>query len=239
MRKLIAGALALFLFVFFLACDNPSNGNGPSAPPLRVGLPSITSTPTRSYNNAPVVITFSSATSGAVFYYTLNGDTPVPGTSIRYDGPFTLMPGNENISDTPRLGHIEVRVIGVREGMTNSFVQSHSFQIFETVSASYWSNQTTAVFYGVGTGYYGGVMRVGIRLVDGVIDHAGATIQSGYGGTPPDTGSDFNHAVSHARAFWALMNHWDFDARTGATGSSGGIRTATRQALVNAGVIVE
>ena len=239
MKKLMGGVFALFLLIFLNAC--PVEYPGPtvpgSGPGGRVLQPFIDTIPIRLYNNAPMQISFRSNTPNAVFYYTLDGSIPSPENGIRYNGPFYLEPGNVNISNTPRHGHIQIRVIGTREGMTDSLIRNQDLQIFETVPASEWGNMTTGVFHGTGQGYFGGTVRVGLRLVDGIINHAEATFVTGYGGTPPCSSNDFDHAVNHARAFLALMNHWDFDARTGATGSSAGIRTAARQALVNAGVI--
>ena len=235
MKKIIGGVFALFLLVFLSACpiEYSGPGGGSVGPGGRVAQPFIDPSPSRNFNDERIQISFRSTTPDAVFYYTLDGSIPSPATGIRFNAPFFLEPNNNN---TPRPGHIQVRVIATREGMTNSLIRNQNFQIFETMPALYWDNRTTEMFYGTARGFSPGLIRVGIRLQDGVIDAAGATFVNGYSGFP-DTASDFTAAMNHARAFWTRMNHWDFDTNTGATYSSRAIREAARLALVAAGVI--
>jgi len=229
MKKLIGGVFALFLLIFLSACPVEYPGPGGSGSSgARVGFPTITGIPPVNYSNAPIQITFDSSTPDAVFYYTLDGSLPSPDTGNRFNGPFLFLEPNNNT--TPRPGHVQVRVIATREGMTNSIVTNRDFQVFETVPASGWNNATTEIHFGTGQGFSGAI-SVGIRLENGVIDSANAIIQSN------DSADFLIIAENHARAFWTQMNHWDFDTRTTATVTSAGIREAARQALVAAGVI--
>jgi hypothetical protein len=240
MTKLLRGGFALLLVIFLSACptDDTDPTDGSSVPTEKVKTPVIGMNPNRPFNNGPINISFTSSTSGAEFYYTLDGSTPSSTAGTKYNGSFPLEPDNVNIHDTPHRGSIQVRVIGIKEGLYNSSIISQNFQLFETEPAATWENKTTAMVYGEGQGHEG-TIRVGLQLKDGILDAESITIEDGYNGTSNDTADLYTAAKNRAKNFWELMNHWDFDAVSGATDSSNGIRAAAKAALTNAGVIEE
>jgi hypothetical protein len=218
MTKVIRGVFALLLIVFLGACPTDASNDDPNTP---VEAPVIRLDPDRSFNNGPISVSLSSTTDGAIIYYTTNGSAPTV-TSTRYTEPFSLDP-----IDPP--GRIQVRAIGIKEGLKESSISRKDLQIFETVN---WGNITKK---GTGTARgHGDGLTVVIELKDGVIDLINSTIDG------PNETQDldmYSIAKSHALKFWQRMNHWDFDAVSGATESSSGIREATRQALIDAGAI--
>jgi hypothetical protein len=217
MTKVIRGVFPLLLIVFLGACptDASVDDNTP------VGAPVIRLNPDRSFNNEPISISLSSATDGAIIYYTTDGSAPTA-ASTRYTAPFSLNP-------TTPPGRVVVQAIGIKEGLKNSSISRQNLQIFGTAK---WSN-ITATGTGTANGHGPGLTVV-IELKEGVIDVVNSSIDG------PNETLDlgmYSTARNHALNFWQRMNHWDFDAVSGATESSVGIREATRQALIDAGAI--
>jgi hypothetical protein len=220
MTKVTRGVFALLLIAFLGACPTDASDDDPKDN-TPVGAPVIRLEPDRSFNNEPISISLSSTTDGAIIYYTTDGSAPAA-TSTRYTGPFSLDP-----IDPP--GRIRVRAIGIKEGLENSSISSRNLQIFEKKN---WSN-ITATGTGTATGHGPGLTVV-IELKDGVIDLKKSSIEG------PNETQDlemYSTAKKHALNFWQRMNHWDFDAVSGATESSRGIKEAARQALIDAGAI--
>lgn len=224
MTKVIRSVFALLLIVFLGACPTDTSDDNPKDN-TPVGAPVIRLNPDRSFNNEPISISLSSTTDGAIIYYTTDGTTPSATNGTLYSGSsFSLDP-----IDPP--GRIYVQAIGIKEGLKNSSISSRNLQIFEKEN---WSN-ITATGTGTATGHGPGLTVV-IELKDGVIDLINSSIEG------PNETPDlemYSTARNHALNFWQRMNHWDFDAVSGATESSRGIREATRQALIDAGAIQE
>jgi hypothetical protein len=164
--------------VFLGACslddstdDGNGTGNGTSG---RVETPVIKKNPNRNYNNEGIEISFASSTSGAEFYYTLDGSAPSSGVGVKYNGPFSLEPGNENIHDTPYPGSIQVQVIGIKEGLRDSTISSQTFQIFlkELIKDGDGNVITSASATGIGEGGYHGASQkalVTVTVTNGVL----------------------------------------------------------------------
>jgi uncharacterized protein with FMN-binding domain len=232
MEKLIRGVFALLLLVFLGACpsDVPDTTEVPSG---RVGTPAIVKNPSRNYNNERIEISFTSSTSGAEFYYTLDGSAPSTDAGVKYDGPFFLDPGNENISDTPNPGSIQVRVIGIKEGLRNSSISSQTFQIFlkELIKDGDGNAITSESAGGTGVGGYyssGQNVQVTVTVTDGLIT---AAYQNGYNDTASHTAEYWAAAAAHAAQFLSTMNSWEFDTVTGATFSSRAIKDGLGKAM--------
>jgi hypothetical protein len=221
MTKVIRGVFALFLIVFLGACPTDASDDGLKG---NVEAPVIRLSPDRSFNNEPIQITLTTTTPDASIYYTTNGSAPTATNGTPYTEPFSL-----NTTTPP--GRIQVRAIGIKEGLKDSSISSRNLQIFEAVN---WSNITGT---GTGTAYgHGAGLTVTLELKDGVIDLTNSSIDG------PNETLDldmYSTAKNHALTFWQRMNHWDFDTVSGATESSRGIREATRQALIDAGAIQE
>ena len=110
------------------------------------------------------LITITCATSGAKIYFTLTGNTPVPGagTTLLYQGPFTLTQA-----------FVNVKAIGVKEGYVNSQVQSQFYTISGAVSL-------TACSFSPLPGIYPTAQNVTISNIE-----AGASIYYTLDGTEP------------------------------------------------------
>jgi uncharacterized protein with FMN-binding domain len=234
MAKVTGGAFALLVVVLFLgACsldDSTDDGNGTSG---RVGTAVIRKNPNRNYNNAGVEISFTSSTSGAEFYYTLDGSAPSSGVGVKYNGPFSLEPDNENIRDTPNPGSIQIRVIGTKEGLRDSSISSQTFQLFqdELVKDGDGNVIPAASATGIGDGGYHSDSQkalVTVTVTNGVIT---AVYQNGYNGTDPHTAEYWVAATDHANQFLSTMNSWEFDTVTGASFSSRAIKDGLKKAM--------
>ncbi|MDR2210529.1 MAG: chitobiase/beta-hexosaminidase C-terminal domain-containing protein [Spirochaetaceae bacterium] len=237
-KLLIRGAFALLLVVFLGACpqgdpDPKDEPNEPGKPSGRVGAPVIGKEPSRTFNNEGIKISFTSPTTGADFYYTLDGSAPSPETGIKYNGPFSLEPGNANIRDTPLRGSIQVRVIGTKEGLNDSFVSSQNFQIFPKELIKDGGDTVIASASATGTaegGYHSPSQKilVTVTVKDGLIS---AEYQNGYDGTTSHTPEYWTAATTRADQFLSTMNSWEFDTITGATRSSLAIKAGIEKAM--------
>jgi uncharacterized protein with FMN-binding domain len=189
--------------------------------------------PSRPFNSGPIQISFTSSTSGAEYYYTLNGSAPSPSVGIKYNGLFPLAPDNANISNTPHRGFIQVRVIGIKEGLNDSRISSRNFQIFpnEPIKDGDGNVITSASTTGTGEGGYHSSSQkvlVTVTVTNGVIT---AAYQNGYNGTESHTSEYWTVATAHATQFLSTMNSWEFDAVTGATFSSRAIKDGLGKAM--------
>jgi hypothetical protein len=234
MVRIIQGVFALLLVVVLGACPQASDPSE-EVPTGRVGSPVIVRNPNRSFNNERIEISFTSSTLDAEFYYTLDGSAPSPDTGVKYNGPFFLEPGNENIRDTPYPGSVKVRVIGKKEGLRDSFViDSQSFQIFskEPVKDGDGTVIASASATGIGEGGYHNPDEqealVTVTVTDGFIT---ATYQNGYNGTDLHTDEYWALATAHANQFLSTMNSWEFDTLTGASFSSWAIKDGLGKAM--------
>ena len=199
-----------------LGSDN--DNLGPDAP--RVAPITITMEPNRLFNNAPIEITLGTLTDDAIIRFTLDGTAPTA-TSTLYTGPFQLDFSTVNV---PRRGFIRLQAVGMREGHHNSVVLSRDFQVFEPALFGNVSETRS----GTGPGFYpDGETSVSITLTNGNITGVSMTT----GGAQPDTASYWERAAAHATEFLSLMNHWNFDALAGATGTSENIRSVAQQIL--------
>jgi uncharacterized protein with FMN-binding domain len=231
MTKLLRGVLALLLVALLSACpsdtsestDEPSGGGQVAAPTIRID-------PSRSFNNGPISISFTSATPEAEFYYTLDGSAP-SASAEKYTGPFSLEPGNTNIKNTPYPGYIQVKVIGIKAGQTNSPVVSRNFQIFSSELIPNDDDPISGSDTGIGTGGYHNANQkilVTVTVTDGVIS---AEYQNGYDSTTPHTSEYWSAAVNHANQFLSTMNSYEFDTITGASRSSAAIKDGITEAM--------
>jgi uncharacterized protein with FMN-binding domain len=237
MAKLLWGVFTLLVVVFLGACslddstdDGNGTGNGTSG---RVGPPVIGKNPRRNYDNEKIEISFTSSTSGAEFYYTIDGSEPSSGAGVKYNGPFSLEPDNENIRDTPNPGSIQVRVIGTKEGLRDSSISSQTFQLFqdELVKDGDGNVITSASATGIGEGGYHNASQealVTVTVTNGVIT---AAYQNGYNDTALHTNDYWSSATAHANQFLSTMNSWEFDTVTGASFSSRAIKDGLGKAM--------
>jgi uncharacterized protein with FMN-binding domain len=198
-----------------------------------VKTPVIAKNPPRNFNNEGIEISFTSATSGAEFYYTLDGSAPSQAAGVKYNGPFSLEAGNENIHDTPNPGSIQVRVIGIKEGLRDSLVSGQMFQIFPAEPVTDDGNNVIAAASetGIGVGgYYNSNQNilVTVTVTDGVIT---AAYQNGYNSTELHSSEYWSGAVNHVNQFLSTMNSWEFDTVTGATLSSRAIKDGLEKAM--------
>jgi uncharacterized protein with FMN-binding domain len=233
MTKLIWGISALLLVVFLSACPledpDPTDVNKGG----KVASPSVKMNPSRPFNNGPIEISFSSSTPGVEFYYTLNGNAPSTNAGNKYTGPFFLELNNENIRDTPLPGYIQVQVVGIKEGFSNSIIGKQNLQIFpkETIKDDDGNEIASASDTGIGVGgYYNPNQNVlvTVTVTDGLIT---AVYENGYNGTNSHTSEYWTLAVNHANQFLSTMNSWDFDTVTGATYSSKAIKDGIEKAM--------
>lgn len=74
------------------------------------------------YNNQTIILT--SPTPGATIYYTLDGTTPIPGTSQQYTGPINI-PGTSPSSN----GNYSLRVIAIKNNYNNSIVVGKNYTL--------------------------------------------------------------------------------------------------------------
>jgi uncharacterized protein with FMN-binding domain len=167
------------------------------------------------------------------FYYTLDGSDPSSGVGVKYDGPFFLEPDNENIRDTPNPGSIQVRVIGIKEGLRDSSISSQAFQIFpnEPIKDGGGNVITSASATGIGEGGYHDPSQkvlVTVTVTEGVIT---AAYQNGYNSTDLHTPEYWTAATAHANQFLSRMNSWEFDTITGASLSSRAIKDGLGKAM--------
>jgi len=215
---------AFALLVLLISCPIVYDPGNP-----RVDTPAIQMTPNRpifigddeiprSFNAGTLAITLTS-TPGATIYFTTNGTIPSATNGEPFTAPINLTyrPGIE-----PR-GHIVLQAIGIKEGHPDSAIVRKEFQVFPraTIPTPHPPSVTRE-----GIGFGGGRVAVTLTLVGGDIttvhfedlDHRQTSVY-------------WIMAMNHAREFFATMNHWDFDIRTGATATSVAIRQAAQEAL--------
>jgi uncharacterized protein with FMN-binding domain len=234
MTKLLWGISALLLVVFLSACpvEDPDTTNGTNDG--KVATPVIGMNPSRFFHNDRIEISFSSSTSGAEFYYTLNGNAPSASSGTKYTGPFFLELDNANIRGTPLTGYIQVQVIGIKEGFRNSTVGKKNLQIFpkETIKDNDGNVIALASDTGIGVGGYHNPttqkILVTVTVTNGIIT---ADYTNGHEGTDSHTPEYWTVAVNHANLFLSTMNSCDFDTMTGATFSSRAIKDGLKKAL--------
>jgi uncharacterized protein with FMN-binding domain len=231
MEKLIWGVFALLLIVFLGACPHDDPGT-PEVPSGRVGAPVIGKDPRRNYNEK-IEISFTSSTPNAEFYYTLDGSAPSPDIGVKYNGPFPLESGNEYIRNTPNPGSIQVRVIGIKEGLRDSSISSQNFQIFRKELIKDGNGDVIPLASATGTGvggYHSSSQNVlvTVTVTNGLIT---AAYQNGYNDTTLHTPEYWNVATAHADQFLSTMNSWEFDTVTGASRSSQAIKDGLEKAM--------
>jgi len=233
MAKLIRGVFALLLVVFLSACPS-GDPDLTEVSGGRVVAPVIKMNPSRPFNNGPIEISFTSTTSDVEFYYTLDGSVPSSSAGVKYNGPFSLAPGNENIRDTPSPGFIRVRVIGIKEGLTDSSIRSQLFQIFPNEPIKDGTgNEITSSATGIGAGGYHDPSQkvlVTVTVTNGVIS---AVYENGYNDTTLHTSEYWKVATDRADLFLSTMNSWEFDTITGATRSSQAIKEGLEKAMAS------
>ena len=227
MKKFMIGLFIFALLVVLSACpsangsDNGNdNGNGTSS---TVATPTIATTPDQVYNNDPISVILTTTTEGASIYYTINGPSPTAENGELYSGAFNL-----EFSDvhTPHRGYVKLQVIGVKEGSTNSAVAERELQIFPSEAIGNKTGSDTQTREG-----WKGPLDVTITMAAGYIT-AVDIVSGGYEGTE-DSADYWTIAETHGEAFLLKMNHWDFDVRTGATETSGAIKSAAEAAIAN------
>jgi len=245
MKKLLIGQgiLILALLVFLAACD--VDGPTSELPPLptpppggMVATPSIAPNPNRNFDPSQITITLATTTPDAIIYFTLDGSSPANSpTRIQYDPPLILTVadvasytqrgvGHEYLvpADVEIPGFVRMGVIAIREGFTNSFITWRNFQIIPHEQIAIADGEHT----GTGRGYYG-YIEVTLVVENGEIMEV--TIADGYSGSLDENPIYWPTARAHAELFMTTMNSVKFDALTGATISSAGIRVAAMDAL--------